>query len=95
MASHAAVPLGGRYRKGWNVSTCEKCWSDAHRPDPYVSVAKEYARLIEERRANPCTPEEQAGPDATTCPVCHRRSLHQYTGECMNRDCAGDNRRKR
>jgi hypothetical protein len=66
------------------MSSCEKCWSDAHRPDPYVSVAEEYERLIEERKGErACTPEQQAGPDARECPTCHRKVLHQYTGECM------------
>lgn len=65
------------------MSACEKCWSDAH-GDPYKSVAEEYERLIEERRDRPCTPEEQAGPDAKPCPQCGgRRVLHQHTGECM------------
>jgi hypothetical protein len=30
-----------------------------------------------------CTGEEQAGPDAGECPVCHRKTLHQHTGEPM------------
>jgi len=64
------------------MSACEKCWRDAHM-GPYVSVADEYARLIEERKDNPCTPEEQAGPDAFACPECGRRVLHQWTKEHM------------
>lgn len=64
------------------MSACEKCWRDAHR-GPQFDVADEYRRLIEERRDHPCTPEEQAGPDATECPTCHRRTLHQITRECM------------
>jgi len=61
------------------MSACEKCWHDAHR-GPQFSVAEEYARLISERP--PCTPEEQAGPDAGTC-RCGRKTLHQHTGEPM------------
>lgn len=45
------------------MSSCEKCWGDA-----YLAMltrggtqADHYHRLIEERRDNPCTPEEQAG----------------------------------
>jgi len=64
------------------MSACEKCWSDAHK-EPQFSVAEEYARLIEERKDNPCTPEEQAGLDATDCRSCGRRAVHQHTGECM------------
>ncbi|MFA4971183.1 MAG: hypothetical protein WC683_01125 [bacterium] len=64
------------------MSTCEKCWADAHRDAP-EDVSARYARLIEERRGRQCTPEEQAGPDATVCPQCGRRTCHQWTGECM------------
>lgn len=42
------------------MPACEKCWADAHR-GPQFSVADEYRRLIEERKDNPCTPEEQCG----------------------------------
>ena len=64
------------------MSSCEKCWRDAH-VGPYTCVADEYRRLIEERQRDPCTPEEQAGPDATTCPTCNRKTLHQWTKEPM------------
>jgi hypothetical protein len=64
------------------MSACEKCWSDAHR-GPQFSVAEEYRRLMDERSPHPCTPEQQAGPEARECPVCHRRTLHQYTREPM------------
>jgi len=64
------------------MSSCEKCWRDAHR-GPQYSVAEEYSRLIDERKDTPCTPEEQAGPDAKVCPTCTRKTLHQYTGEPM------------
>lgn len=61
------------------MSSCERCWNDAHRGDQF-SVAEEYSRLIDERR---CTPEQQAGPDASYCHVCGRVAIHQYTAECM------------
>lgn len=64
------------------MSACEKCWREAHRGEQF-SVADEYARLIDERRAHPCTPEEQAGPEAKVCPHCGTRTVHQYTDECM------------
>jgi len=65
------------------MSTCEKCWTDAHRGDQY-SVAEEYEHLLEKRKNHPCTPEEQAGPEAKECPACSKMTCHQYTSECMN-----------
>lgn len=65
------------------MSACERCWRDAHR-GPQFSVAEEYERLLDERGPDGCTPEEQAGPDATECAKCGRRTLHQHTRECMN-----------
>ncbi len=64
------------------MSSCEKCWRDAHR-GPYTNVAKEYGRLIGERKYHPCSLVEQAGPDAGKCPSCGRLTLHQHTGEPM------------
>ena len=64
------------------MSTCEKCWSDAHLGEQF-SVAEEYGKLVAARRDMPCTPEQQAGPDATECPQCHRKTLHQHTREPM------------
>jgi hypothetical protein len=68
------------------MSTCEKCWRDAHCGSQF-SVSDEYARLLKERAEHPCTPEEQAGEDARRCPACHRIALHQHTGECMACGC--------
>ncbi len=64
------------------MSTCEKCWEDAHH-GPYADVPANYARLMKERKSNPCTPEQQAGPEAGECSGCGGKTLHQYTGECM------------
>jgi len=58
------------------MSSCEKCWADA-------ATGGDYMRLLKSREANPCTPEEQAGPDASVCEVCGRKTMHQYTGERM------------
>lgn len=66
------------------MSACEKCWSDAHHGG---DVATNYAHLLEERKTNPCAPEEQAGPGASECPRCKRMTCHQYTGECMVAGC--------
>ncbi|NIR32919.1 MAG: hypothetical protein GWN84_27220 [Gammaproteobacteria bacterium] len=83
------------------MSACEKCWRDAHRGYPRTDVAEEYRRLLAERDGHPCTPEEQAGLDATECEQCGRRTRHQITGECMacghwhdhhGRDCSKDAR---
>jgi hypothetical protein len=41
---------------------CEKCWNDAYRRwyfDPSKSQAEHYAELLEERKNEPCTKEEQ------------------------------------
>jgi len=61
------------------MTACEKCWSDSY------GDAAEYQRRISERNAQQhrCTPEEQAGPDATVCPTCGRRAVHQYAKVCM------------
>jgi hypothetical protein len=42
---------------------CEKCWSDAYLKAKSTgrSQAECYLELLEERKDNPCTPEEQAG----------------------------------
>lgn len=67
------------------MASCEKCWSDAGIDARLLGgeKAERYGELIEKRKANPCTPEEQAGPDAEVCPQCDRRTIHQWTGECM------------
>ena len=46
------------------MTVCEKCWADARRramKNPYKSVAEHYRDLLRERKANPCTPEQQRG----------------------------------
>ena len=58
------------------MPSCEKCWRESG-GDPAL-----YEKLLDTRP--PCTPEEQAGPDAKRCPVCGRKTLHQQCGECMN-----------
>lgn len=58
------------------MSSCEKCWRDSR-------TAENYSELLESRKGHPCTPEEQAGPDASECPLCKRMVIHQFTGECM------------
>jgi len=69
------------------MPSCEKCWSDAFtrsRTDTSKCQAEHYQDLINERKDNPCTPEEQAGMDAKICPKCKRRAIHQIIDICMN-----------
>jgi hypothetical protein len=62
---------------------CEKCWSDAHSGWPYCDVAAQYSQLLDERKDNQCTPEQQAGPDARECPTCKRATVHQHCHVCV------------
>lgn len=59
------------------MSACERCWRMASASEDKVDA---YHRLL---KLNDCTPEEQAGDDATECGKCMRRTRHQHTGECM------------
>lgn len=48
------------------MSACEKCWGDAYSRmmcQPEKSQTEHYRDLLNERKDNPCTPEEQAGTD--------------------------------
>ena len=58
------------------MSSCEKCWSDSR-------YGNDYFRVLDSRKEHPCTPEEQAGPDAGRCPTCGKMTLHQHTKEPM------------
>jgi len=69
------------------MASCEKCWGDAYtrtHTNPMKSQTEHYQELINERKDNPCTPEQQAGHDATVCKKCGRKSVHQYVRVCMN-----------
>ncbi len=68
------------------MSSCEKCWQESRFVDSYHE-------LLESRKDSPCTPEEQAGPNASECPKCKRMTLHQHTRECMNGCRIGENER--
>lgn len=64
------------------MPACEKCWSDAH-AEAWSSQGDKveiYHRMIDERD---CTPEEQAGRDATKCTACDRITVHPYVKCCM------------
>ena len=58
------------------MAACEKCWRDSRLEDNYQEVL--YSRFD-----TPCTPEEQAGPDASECKLCKRYTVHQYAKICM------------
>ncbi len=65
------------------MPSCEKCWADAFRIS-YGSgepQGEAYAKLIKERK---CSPEQQAGPDAKTCPKCGRKAVHEIVNSCMS-----------
>ncbi len=68
------------------MASCEKCWSDAYMltfENPRKNHSDHYQDLIKQRLNNPCTPEEQAGIDGTICSKCGRKTVHQYTRECI------------
>ena len=73
------------------MPSCEKCWSDAFDKsysDPFKDQADYYKILIDERKDKPCTPEEQAGQDATICQKCKQKTMHQINSDvCMNPEC--------
>ena len=56
------------------MSSCEKCWEDSN------SNPLEYSHLVATRN---CSPEEEAGRDAQICDNCNRKTIHQYTKECV------------
>lgn len=67
------------------MAACEKCWNDAFDRSLYTSKgqAEWYRELLNERKDDPCTPEEQAGRGAKLCPECNRYTIHQYAKVCM------------
>jgi len=72
---------------GIKMASCEKCWCDAYYrsiEDPMIPQAVHYQNLIEERKENPCTAEEQAGIDAGLCSKCGKKTVHQYAKVCCN-----------
>lgn len=70
--------------------TCDRCDSELqdgcckNNRCPYYDPASIFAAI---RSDHPCTPEEQAGPDAIICGECKRMTIHQHTGECMACKC--------
>lgn len=76
------------------MASCEKCWRDSAVARLYRADYEDpYGALIDQRdlAGMTCTPEEQAGPDATECPVCGLRTVHQYAKVCMTHGCRGPN----
>ena len=68
------------------MPSCEKCWADSAY-DRYFGDDQAYEKLLKKRNSHTCSPEEQAGPDATKCPRCHRMTLHQFCHVCMVPGC--------
>lgn len=60
------------------MASCEKCWENAG------GDFEKYKQLI---KISTCSSEEQAGENATVCPYCKRKTVHQYAKICMNPSC--------
>lgn len=47
------------------MAVCEKCWADAYMRSITTGKCQSdcYLELLEERKDNPCTPEQQRGED--------------------------------
>lgn len=47
------------------MAMCEKCWGDAYMRMMVNGKSQydNYRELLEERKGNPCTPDQQAGTD--------------------------------
>lgn len=56
------------------MPSCERCWREAE------ATLRNYQDVV---RENNCSPEEQAGPDAAMCEICHRKTVHQHVHICM------------
>jgi hypothetical protein len=48
------------------MSACEKCWGDAYLRSRATGKSQTecYYELLDERKDNPCTPEQQSGIEA-------------------------------
>lgn len=59
------------------MSACEKCWSDAYMRSKVTGKSQGgcYQELLEERKDNPCTPEQQAGDYWNEEKQCDNRDL--------------------
>ena len=64
------------------MPSCERCWEMSRliASEMPVDQVDEYERLV---RVNDCTPEQQAGRDAKTCPDCKTKTVHQHTRQCL------------
>jgi len=56
---------------------CEKCWSEAYRKSLYNGKSQSdcYLDILEERKDNPCSPQEQAGGWWDEEKQCDKRDL--------------------
>lgn len=71
------------------MSACEKCWADSRYAE-HFGGDDTYRTLVARRDGKyerRCTPEEQSGSDATECPACKRKTVHQHTHMCQVPGC--------
>jgi len=66
------------------MAICEKCWTDEAFSGNHTVA---YEELLKDRSDSPCTPEQQAGDEATICLDCKKKTVHQYIKICMNPEC--------
>ena len=59
------------------MAGCEKCWSDSYFKARYTGKPQHecYLELLELRKDNPCTPEEQAGDYWESEQCCEKRDF--------------------
>jgi hypothetical protein len=59
------------------MAACEKCWADAYMRSIGSGKSQSdcYYELLEERKNNPCTPQEQAGDYWDEEKQCDRREV--------------------
>jgi len=65
---------------------CVRCMSDATACawETSKDAWDVYDRLTKERIGErACTPEQQAGPEASDCLACNRRAVHPVDGVCV------------
>lgn len=65
------------------MAACEKCWTQAY--NRMLVTGKSQTECYQELiKLNNCTPEEQAGIDASKCQECNRKTVNPNAAQCMN-----------
>ncbi len=64
------------------MATCERCWerARARAAETGEDQVEAYRELVSR---SDCTPEQQAGREATRCPKCDTKTVHQHTKQCI------------